>query len=65
MKAFAVLLAAGLLPWLVESGWVDAQPGSPLAAAGEKAKQAKQGIHGEDPRRRPAAAVRPETAAPL
>lgn len=51
--------------WLVENGWVDAQPGSPLAAAGEKAKQAKQGIHGEDPRRRPAAVVRPETATPL
>ena len=51
--------------WLVENGWVEAQPGSPLAAAGEKAKQAKQGIHGEDPRRRPAAAPRPETAAPL
>jgi endonuclease YncB( thermonuclease family) len=51
--------------WLVENGWVEAQPGSPLAAAGEKAKQAKQGIHGEDPRRRPAAPPRPETAAPL
>ena len=51
--------------WLVENGWVEAQPGSPLDAASEKAKQAKQGIHGEDPRRRPAAAPRPETAAPL
>jgi endonuclease YncB( thermonuclease family) len=51
--------------WLVENGWTEAQPGSPLAAAGEKAKQAKQGIHGEDPRRRPAATPRPETAAPL
>ncbi|MBB3656146.1 endonuclease YncB(thermonuclease family) [Rhizobium sp. BK650] len=51
--------------WLVENGWVEAQPGSPLAAAGEKAKQAKQGIHGEDPRRRPASTRRPEAAAPL
>ncbi|MBB3388957.1 endonuclease YncB(thermonuclease family) [Rhizobium sp. BK275] len=51
--------------WLVENGWAEAQPGSPLAAAGEKAKQAKEGIHGEDPRRRPAAVPRPETAAPL
>ncbi len=51
--------------WLVENGWAEAQPGSPLAAAGEKAKQAKEGIHGEDPRRRPAAAPRPEPANPL
>ncbi|MBW9051852.1 thermonuclease family protein [Rhizobium mesosinicum] len=51
--------------WLVDNGWAEAQPGSPLAAAGEKAKQAKEGIHGEDPRRRPAAATRPETADPL
>jgi len=51
--------------WLVENGWAEAQPGSPLAAAGEKAKQAKKGIHGEDPRRRPAAAPRPEPADPL
>lgn len=45
--------------WLVDNGWAAAQPGSPLAAAGEKAKQAKEGIHGEDPRRRPAAAPPP------
>lgn len=51
--------------WLVENGWAEAQPGSPLAAAGEKAKQAKEGIHGEDPRRRPAATPRPEPADPL
>jgi len=51
--------------WLVENGWAEARPGSPLTAAGEKAKQAKQGIHGEDPRRRPAAAPRPEPADPL
>lgn len=51
--------------WLVENGWAEAQPGSPLGPAGEKAKQAKEGIHGEDPRRRPAAVPRPETAAPL
>ncbi len=51
--------------WLVENGWAEAQPGSPLAAAGQKAKQAKKGIHGEDPRRRPAAAPRPEPANPL
>lgn len=51
--------------WLVENGWAEAQPGSPLATAGEKAKQAKQGIYGEDPRRRPAAAPRPEPADPL
>lgn len=51
--------------WLVENGWAEAQPGSPLAAADEKAKQAKQGIHGEDPRRRPAASARPEPANPL
>ena len=51
--------------WLVENGWAEAQPGSPLAAAGEKAQQAKQGIHGEDPRRRPAAVPRPEPADPL
>jgi len=51
--------------WLVENGWAEARPGSLLTAAGEKAKQAKQGIHGEDPRRRPAAAPRPEPADPL
>lgn len=51
--------------WLVVNGWAEAQPGSPLAAAGEKAKQAKEGIHGEDPRRRPAATPRPEPADPL
>ncbi|MBB3592611.1 endonuclease YncB(thermonuclease family) [Rhizobium sp. BK529] len=51
--------------WLVDNGWAEAQPGSPLAAAGEKAKQAKQGIHGEDPRRRPAAAPRPQSNDPL
>lgn len=51
--------------WLVENGWAEAKPGSPLAAASEKAKQAKVGIHGEDPRRKPAAAPRPETTAPL
>ncbi len=47
--------------WLVENGWAEAQPGSSLAAAGDKAKQAKAGIHGEDPRRRSPTTVRPQT----
>ncbi len=51
--------------WLVENGWAEAQPGSPLAGAGEKAREAKAGIHGEDPRRRPAAAPRPQPDDPL
>lgn len=45
--------------WLVDNGWAEAKAGSPFAAAGEKAKQAKEGIHGEDPRRRPAAPPQP------
>jgi endonuclease YncB( thermonuclease family) len=51
--------------WLVENGWAEAQPGSPLAAAGEKARQAKAGIHGEDPRRRSPTTARPQVETPL
>jgi endonuclease YncB( thermonuclease family) len=36
--------------WLVENGWAEAAKGSALAEAGEKAKQAGKGIHGNDPR---------------
>ncbi|WP_454848087.1 thermonuclease family protein [Rhizobium binxianense] len=39
--------------WLAENGWAEAAAGSPLAAAAEKAKQDRQGLHGDDPRRRP------------
>ncbi|MBB4194826.1 endonuclease YncB(thermonuclease family) [Rhizobium aethiopicum] len=38
--------------WLAESGWAEAEAGSPLAAVAEKAKQAQKGIYGGDPRRK-------------
>ena len=37
--------------WLVENGWAEPAAGSPLAEAAEKAKQAKKGIYGDDPRK--------------
>lgn len=36
--------------WLVENGWAEAKTGSPLVAAAEKARQAKLGLYGDDPR---------------
>lgn len=36
--------------WLVENGWAEAEAGSSLAAASEKAKQTKLGLYGADPR---------------
>lgn len=40
--------------WLAETGWAEAAAGSPLAAIAEKAKQDRQGLHGDDPRQQPA-----------
>jgi endonuclease YncB( thermonuclease family) len=36
--------------WLVENGWAEAEAGSPLIAASEKARQTKLGLYGDDPR---------------
>lgn len=40
-----------LSAWLVRFGWADPEPGSPLVALVEEAKQKKRGIYGEDPRK--------------
>lgn len=60
------LAAQDLGTWLVENGWAEAEAGSPLAAASEKAKQARQGLYGDDPRRKqPTARLPRDTANPL
>jgi endonuclease YncB( thermonuclease family) len=60
------LASQDLSTWLVENGWAEAAAGSPLAAASEKAKQARQGLYGDDPRRRqPTARLPPDAANPL
>ncbi|MBY4628792.1 hypothetical protein CO652_21260 [Rhizobium sp. H4] len=38
--------------WLAENGWAEAEASSPLDAVAEKAKQARKGIYGGDPRRK-------------
>ncbi|ARO28536.1 nuclease SNase-like protein [Rhizobium sp. NXC14] len=38
--------------WLAESGWAEAEAGSPLASVADKAKQAQKGVYGGDPRRK-------------
>ncbi|MFT4182467.1 MAG: thermonuclease family protein [Rhizobium sp.] len=40
-----------LSEWLVRFGWVEPEPGSPLAAVAEQAKEQKRGIYGDDPRK--------------
>jgi len=40
-----------LSAWLVRFGWAEPEPGSPLAALVEEAKQKKRGIYGDDPRK--------------
>lgn len=40
-----------LSEWLVRFGWAEPEPGSPLAAVAEQAKQQKRGIYGDDPRK--------------
>jgi len=57
------LAAQDLGTWLVENGWAEAAAGSPLSAAGEKAKQARQGLYGDDPRRKQPTARLPRDAA--
>ena len=37
--------------WLVRFGWADPEPGSPLAALVDEAKQKKRGMYGDDPRK--------------
>lgn len=57
------LAAQDLGTWLVENGWAEAAAGSPLSATGEKAKQARQGLYGDDPRRKQPTARLPRDAA--
>ncbi|MBB4239056.1 thermonuclease family protein [Rhizobium esperanzae] len=52
VSASCRLGAQDLGTWLVENGWAEAGPGSPLASAAETARQAGKGIYGDDPRRR-------------
>ena len=60
------LAAQDLGTWLAENGWAEVAAGSPLSAAGEKAKQARQGLYGDDPRRKqPTARLPPDAANPL
>jgi endonuclease YncB( thermonuclease family) len=40
-----------LSAWLVRFGWADPEPGSPLAALVDEAKQKKRGMYGDDPRK--------------
>jgi endonuclease YncB( thermonuclease family) len=40
-----------LSAWLIENGWAEAAEGSAFAEAGAKAKQDKNGLYGEDPRK--------------
>ncbi len=37
--------------WLVKNGWAEAEPGSPLAGAGDEARNARRGIYGDGPRK--------------
>lgn len=37
--------------WLVRFGWADPEPGSPLAALVDEAKEKKRGMYGDDPRK--------------
>ncbi|ENN84002.1 hypothetical protein RHSP_70849 [Rhizobium freirei PRF 81] len=40
-----------LSSWLVRFGWADPEPGSPLAALVDEAKEKKRGMYGDDPRK--------------
>lgn len=40
-----------LSAWLVRFGWAEPEPGSPLAALVDEAKQKQRGIYGDDPRK--------------
>lgn len=40
-----------LSAWLVRFGWAEPEPGSPLLALVEEAKEKKRGIYGDDPRK--------------
>jgi endonuclease YncB( thermonuclease family) len=40
-----------LSAWLVRFGWADPEPGSPLSALVDEAKQKKRGMYGDDPRK--------------
>lgn len=40
-----------LSAWLVRFGWADPEPGSPLAALVDEAKEKKRGMYGDDPRK--------------
>lgn len=40
-----------LSAWLVRFGWAEPEPGSPLAALVDEAKEKKRGMYGDDPRK--------------
>ncbi|MDR6754938.1 hypothetical protein J2Y48_000211 [Mycoplana sp. BE70] len=50
--ARCTLAGKDLSQWLVENGWAEAHPDSPLAANAETARQAGLGLFSPDPRRR-------------
>ncbi|MFD1328318.1 thermonuclease family protein [Mycoplana ramosa] len=50
--ARCTLAGKDLSQWLVENGWAEAQPGSPLTASAETARRAGLGLFSPDPRRR-------------
>lgn len=50
--ARCTLAGKDLSQWLVENGWAEAQPGSPLVSSAEAARQAGLGLFSPDPRRR-------------
>lgn len=50
-QASCTLAGKDLSQWLAENGWAEAEPGSPLAAAADAARQAGLGLHSPDPRR--------------
>lgn len=52
--ARCTLAGKDLSQWLAENGWADVQPGSPLAASAETARQAGLGLFSPDPRHRKA-----------
>ena len=51
-----------LSEWLVRFGWAEPEPGSPLVALAEQAKQQKRGIYGDDPRARGKSTLGPPPA---
>ncbi|MBB6487958.1 hypothetical protein [Rhizobium lusitanum] len=51
VKAACRYVRVDLSAWLVRFGWADPQPGSPLEALVDEAKEKKRGMYGDDPRK--------------